>query len=211
MKNIKSLQRRPESIDITLRRQDIAREYSFLIPSDIKVLDFRLNAQTLVGFDDEDCRLVLERTGQELSDSALVQDTDIQNKDVLIVLPPVGYHIPALSTNIGNSHSSKSSYRKVDGHIKRAVPNTVSYKLILTINGVEKSVWEHSIELLSHHENNPIQFFEEFNSREHQKLEDFLAVALERKPSAFELNKVTKAWCEDIQLGYRETFSELQK
>jgi hypothetical protein len=200
-----------KNIDITLRRQDIVREYSFSLPPDIKILDFRLNAQTLVGFDDEDCRLVLERTGQELSDSSLVQDTVIQPGDVLIVLPPVRCRIPTTSINSGNSHLSQSSYRKVDGYIKKAVLNTVSYRLILTINGVEKSVWEHSIELLSHHENTPIEFFEEFNSREHQKLEEFLAAALERSPTVFELNKITKIWCEDIKLGYRETFAELQR
>lgn len=197
-----------KNVAIAVRRQDSEHRYSFSLPFDIKVLDFRLNAQTLVGFDDEDCRLILERTGEELSDSLSVKESDIQAGDVLLVIPPLEYRLPQAPNR---AVSSQSSYRKVEAYTSKDILSTVTYKLILTVHDSENSNWEYSVALLSHHENNPFRFFEELSSREYQKLEEFLEAALDRQPSTFELNKIMKAWCEDIQLGYRETFAELQR
>lgn len=196
------------SILITLRGIDNLNQYNLALTPDTKILDFRLNAQTLLGFDDEDCRLVVERTSENLSDSFLVQDADIKDGDILQLLPPAGYN---LAVNPDTTASSRSKSSRVNTHSKKAANTTVSYKLILTVNGKQKNIWEHSIELLSHHENNPSRFFDESDKREIQILEDFLEVALERKPSPFELRKVLQVWIDDIQLGYRKTFTELKR
>ncbi|WP_346294250.1 hypothetical protein [Sphaerothrix gracilis] len=194
-----------ENISIVLRGSGISSEYKLDISPDIRIIDFRLNAQTLVGYDDDSCQLVIERTGDFLPDGLLVSDTDIQSGDVLIVLPPV------VSTH-SSLTAKPSTYKRIDSYGNQASFDlTVSYKLLLETADEKKNMWEYTVHLQSCHENNPSRFFKESDRKEQRKLEEFVEKALDRQPSSTEIRKILDAWCEDILLGYRETFFTLQK
>ncbi len=195
-----------DNISIVLRGSGISNEYKLDISPNMRIIDFRLNAQTLVGFDDNSCQIIIERTGDFLPDGLLVSETDIQSGDTLIVVPPI---VPT-----HNSLPSKpSTYKRIYSSSSNQVSFDliVAYKLLLEIAGERKSTWEYTVHLQAYYENSPNGFFKESDGKEQHKLEEFVQEALDRQPSSAEIRKILDAWCEDIILGYRETFFALQK
>jgi len=193
-------------IEIILRGSGISNEYKLSIALDIKIADLRRNAQTLLGFDDDVCQMVLERTGEHLPESLLIGESKIQPGDILLIIPPeissTSYTIP-----INSSSTEPSTYRQVSSSLPSSSVSIlqIPYKLILTNSGTNQSTWEYSIYLQNHHENNPYLFFKEAGGRENEKLENFLEEVLERRPSLIEVSNILQNWCEEIDQGYRLT------
>ena len=193
-------------IEIVLRGSGISNEYKLSIALDIKIADLRRNAQTLLGFDDDVCQMVLERTGDHLPDSLLIGESKIHSGDVLLVIPLTTSY-PSYAIPVNSGSTERSTYYQVSS--PTTTPSSsisqVLYKLILTVSGTNQNAWEYSIHLPGHHENNPYQFFREAGGQESEKLENFLERVIERRLSPVEVNKILQNWCDEISQGYRFT------
>ncbi|MCL1469125.1 IMS domain-containing protein [Argonema antarcticum] len=77
-----------EQIRVTFQKHEGSDERTLNILLDEKLGEFRKEVQTLLGLpDDPPCRLVLDRTGEELRDNATVREAGIQANDKLLLFP----------------------------------------------------------------------------------------------------------------------------
>jgi len=205
-----------ETVVITLQGMDTPICYPQLrVASDSTVANVRVNAQTLVGFDDATCQLILERTGQSLADSLSIKAADVRTGDTLTVLPFIttqtsaARSIPnaALSADAPSAQLPVSVPQQVSTFDGRALK--VAYRLELTVLGLPNSATgervDYIIALQDRHENDPSLFFEAYDRREYKQLASFLHDTLGREPSYSELNQIIRRWCEDILVGHRRT------
>ncbi|MEO0769153.1 MAG: hypothetical protein AAFY72_06910 [Cyanobacteria bacterium J06649_4] len=218
-----------KTVPVTLRGDGTAIEYQLRLALDCKVLDFRLNAQTMVGFDDQACRLVSVRTGQALSDDLLIEKAEILSGDVLTVVRIAADTATIQSTHTavsstlnsttistpgsvpssgGAAPSSPSAFSAYGAAQSTATPTgelLVPYKLILVRRGPKQTQWEYDVHLKKEYENSPRKFFEAYGGQEYQNLADFLRSILARELSPAEIDRLLYSWCEDISMGHRKT------
>ena len=198
-----------KTVPVTLRGEGTAIEYQLRLALDSSILDFRLNAQTMVGFDDHACRWILGRTGEPLKDDLLLAQADVQGGDVLTVAKVSAYvdqapnHTP--QTVAPKTAPPPSSYRAVESAVSAGTELLVPYKLVLVIRSPQQSQWEYDIHLKQDYENNPRKFFEAYGGQEYQNLADFLRSILSHDPSPREIDRLLSEWCEDISMGHRRT------
>lgn len=193
------------TIPIILRGEGTAIEYQLWVALDSEVSNFRLNAQTLVGFDDQMCKLILHRTGLPLVDSLRFEETALSSGDILTVVPFVSPPVfDSVADRAVNSHSVTQPSSR-DRTVEQINPLLVSYRLIPLINGMQPGSASYVIQLQPAYENKPVQFFRDYGGQEQKQLEVFLAQQLKRNVSIEEMDRVIQIWCEDISVGYQET------
>ncbi|NER52612.1 MAG: hypothetical protein F6J92_39435 [Symploca sp. SIO1A3] len=189
-----------EQITVTFQRQDGGAERTQNILLDAKLVTFREGMQTLLGLpDNPPCRIILERTGQELRDGLIVRDAGIREGDKLVL-------IPTRIANTTTASSSSGAFSQPQGQFSYSpTQSLVTYTLNLSPLGQNNETFDYSISLAEFHEDNPQQFFNQSNGKEKQKLADALQELLGREVNSREVEWIVGEWCEDIALGYRET------
>jgi hypothetical protein len=171
----------------------------------LTVLEFRKYAQTILGYDEQVCKVILERTSEQLQDPCSFKDLQIKDKDVLIIVPATNAmrFSPLDKRNFKSQSASEIFSKDTLDFSSQALQ--IPYKLILTQNSQEQSNWEYTIQLQSYHENNPDQFFSNSEGKEYVLFEAFLQSALQKQLLKAEVMKVLHDWCSEISQGYRVT------
>lgn len=206
-----------KNVLVTLQGSGTDLRYQLRLALDSTVSNFRLNAQTLLGFDDTTCQLILDRTQQGLPDAISFREADIQSGDILTVMPFYSYAAesvsedsPALVNDTPFPSAAVSGSQVISSrtstHREKNEP-LFPYSLNLTVlaGAAPASSHEYIIQLNSQYESDPSLFFEAYSRQEYQKFIDFLESAVERAVSAREVNGVIRDWCEDIRVGYKIT------
>lgn len=219
-----------KNVVVTLQGSGTYLEYRLRLALDSTVSNVRLNAQTLLGFDDTTCQLILDRTQQGLPDAISLREADIQSGDILTVMPfyrgaaasvaesahepaPISEHPlsshPLSSAVISGGQAVSGSTNLERNNYEPLFPYSLS--LIVLSEAAPASSYEYVIQLNSRYESDPSLFFEAYGRQEYQKFIDFLESALEREVSAREINRVIRDWCEDIRVGYKTTRCTLKR
>ena len=200
-------------IPVVFQRYDGVSEQAIDVSLELKVGESCEAAQMLLALPETlPCRLVLERTGETLRDSATLGEAGIQKDDVLILISPTAS--PEKSETSSSSLNSSSpalatsvSHAKGFSASSPTAPK-VAYTLRLTVQGAQES-WDYSIYLGDLYENNPDRFFTDFHGRERQKFEDELQDFLLREIESTEIDNILQKWCDDISVGYRNSEIEI--
>lgn len=198
---------------VIIRGSGRSNEYTLDISVETKILDLRLNAQTLLGFDDDTCQVVLEHNGEKLSDATILGNSSVQSGDVLLFIPPEN-KISTLSPDSSHNPDSTfhSQYQSISAISKTNTSGSIlrnDYKLILTSFEIESKIWEYSISLQEKDEVRPSRFFQESGAKEYKRFNNFLKEALEREVLPKEVKSILNDWCSDIAQGYRITNIEI--
>lgn len=188
-----------DSVQIILRSADFDIEYQMRLSHSVIVSEFRENAQTLAGYDDQVCRLILARTQSDLPDSMPVSNSGIRSGDVLLVVP-----IDRQSKKSNQPLTYRQNRLDAIEDALRTAELKVTYALIASISdGAQYQRYE--IQLISTYEDDPYRFFEKTNGRERQNLEVFLQGLLLRNPLATEVDDIINLWCNEIKVGHKIT------
>jgi hypothetical protein len=195
-----------EVIEIIFREDGKAAEQSLPVSSDMKLIDFREAAQTLLSLPENlPCELVLERTREVLRNELNFADAEINDGDKLILVP---LSLRDFTPEKGSSSSSER-FSKVQAETFSAAksPSLVTYtlQLIVMSNDQPSATYEYPIKLAEFYEDNPQRFFNDSNARERQNFVTALQEIVPREVQIFEIDKILRDWCEDISLGYRNT------
>jgi hypothetical protein len=195
-----------EVIEITFCEDGKAFEQTLPVSSDMKIIDFREAAQTLLSLPENlPCQLVLERTREVLRNELNFAEAGIKHGDKLILVPLS----PRDFTPGKNSGSSSGRFSKVQEETSSAAksPSLVTYtlQLIVISDGQPTVTYEYPVKLIEFYEDNPQRFFIDSNARERQNFVNALQEIVLREVQTFEIDKILRDWCDDISLGYRTT------
>ncbi len=168
-----------QEITVTFQKLDGIPQAT-TISLDVKLSEFREAAQTLLNLPEyPPYQLILDRTGEILSDSKTFREVGIQQDDKLILISP-----------------PESLVR-------------YTLKLSVISDGNKPKNYDYSIELEESYEDKPKCFFSDFNGRERQKFETSLKQVVPRELQRFEIDQILEEWCDDIAFGYKNTTVEI--
>lgn len=183
-----------EVIDIVLCEYGKVHEQVHTVSLHSELSSFRKAAQILLNLDNSTCNIWLERTNEPLKDNLTFAAAGIKAGDRLVLMPN---KLPSQSSDfLEASQTSTTSTR---------ISSLVVYKLQITSLSDEVKTYNYLIELSEFHEDNPLRFFSDFNSREKQKFIAKLQEQVTLHTNLLEVDKILQEWCENILLGYRYT------
>jgi hypothetical protein len=192
------------NISVTFKALGSISTQSIPVSLSMRVRDFRECVQTMLSFDDAKCRIVIEKTGEELEDSQSFEEACVQSGDVLMVIPVETVKPLSSLRATSSNEAAKSGFQQIQSDQKLLSPKT-TYKLILTLADSAQKVWEYSVQLEECYENDPQLFYSISGGVERDKFEDFLKNVLKRSVDSKEVNKILQNWCNDIAQGHRTT------
>jgi hypothetical protein len=193
------------NISVNFKSLGSAHTQSILVVTTMRIRDFRVFAQTMLNFDDSKCRIIVERTEEDLEDYQSFEEACIQSGDVLLLIPIEAVKpSPNLRTN---SSDSTSGFQQIKSNPATASnqAQAVVYKLILTPKASGQEAWEYSVQIEECYENNPQFFYSDFGGCERDKFADFLKTVLKKSIGPKDVDRILNLWCNDIVQGYRTT------
>jgi hypothetical protein len=182
-----------EVIDIILCEYGKVHEQVHTVSLYSELSSFRKAAQILLNLDNSTCDIWLERTNEPLKDNLTFAAAGIKAGDRLVLMPN---KLPSQSSDFLRASQTTNSTR---------ISSLVVYKLQIVSSSDEVQAYNYLIELSEFHEDNPLRFFSDFNSREKHKFIAKLQEQVTLCINLLEVDKILQEWCQDILLGYRNT------